>query len=52
MEKELKDSEKYKDLINIVLDYAIKNHMSLEEIENCIDKVAQAYYTDGLIIRD
>lgn len=38
--------------INMVLDYSIENHMSLKEIEDCIDKVAQVYYTDGLIIRD
>ena len=39
-------------LINLILDYAIENHMSLKEVEDCIEKVAEVYYSDGLIIRE
>ncbi|WP_425447755.1 hypothetical protein [Dethiothermospora halolimnae] len=38
-------------LINTILDYAIDNGMSLEEIDNCMEKVSEVYYSDGLIRR-
>lgn len=41
--------EKTATLVNFILEYAIKNSMSLEEIDNCVSKVAEVYYTDGLI---
>lgn len=51
------ENEKYVEkrnakLINLILDYAIENHMSLQEIDNCIEEVRKIYYSDGLIIRD
>jgi len=39
-------------LINMILDYAISNHMSLEEIDKCISKISEVYYGNGLIIKE
>lgn len=39
-------------LINLILDYAIENHMSLKEIDDCMKEVRKVYYSDGLIMRD
>lgn len=39
-------------LINLILDYAIENHMSLKEIDDCMKEVCKVYYSDGLIMRD
>ena len=53
MEKDMKATEKRNgELINLILDYAIKNHMSLKEIDDCMEEVSKIYYSDGLIIRD
>ena len=54
MEKEMQIARGKRDarLINLVLDYAINNHMSLKEVDDCIEKVAEVYYSDGLIIRE
>lgn len=38
-------------LINLVLDYAIKNSMSAKEVDECIDKARETFYSDGLIRR-
>lgn len=38
-------------LINIISDYAIENQMSLKEIDKCIEKVTEIYYSTGLIVR-
>lgn len=53
MEKEnIKFVEKRNaELINLILDFSIKNHMSLRDIDDCIEEVSKIYYTDGLIIR-
>ena len=40
------------ELINIVLEYAIRNGMSQKEIDDCINKVKEVFYTDGLIKRN
>lgn len=46
MEKEIK-----KELISLILDYTIKNKMSLEQVYNCLEEVKKVYYSDGIIIR-
>lgn len=38
-------------LVNTILQYAIENQMSLENIYECLDIIAEQYYTDGVIIR-
>ncbi|MBM7614140.1 hypothetical protein [Alkaliphilus hydrothermalis] len=44
--------ERDTELINMILDYAIKNHMSFKEIDKCIEKIEEVYYSDGVVIRD
>lgn len=46
----LKEKEKaLNDFINTVTDYARKNHLTMEVIDQGIEKVREAFYTDGLI---
>lgn len=39
-------------LVNIITDYAIANRMSMEELDKCVDKVKELYYTDATIRRN
>ncbi|MBN9647712.1 hypothetical protein J0L31_12000 [Terrisporobacter glycolicus] len=36
-------------LVNLVLNFAIKNSMSAQEIDNCMEEVKKVFYRDGLI---
>lgn len=40
------------ELVNLVLDFVIENGMSAQEIDTCIDKVREAFYSDGVISRE
>ncbi|WP_434796656.1 hypothetical protein [Terrisporobacter vanillatitrophus] len=40
------------ELVNLVLDFAIKNSMSAQEIDNCMEEVKKVFYSDGLILRE
>lgn len=49
-EQELRGQEiKEQGLINAISDYAIKNKMTMQEIDKCISKVKEVYYTDAII---
>lgn len=39
-------------LVNLIMDYAIKNAMSLKEIDDCMEKVQDVFYNDGLIRKE
>lgn len=36
-------------LVNIILEYVIKNQMSFKELMGCVDIVRNVYFSDGLI---
>lgn len=51
-EEEMRGIEKIDvQLINMILDSSIENKMSLQEVGNCFCKVAEVYFTDGLITK-
>lgn len=39
-------------LVNIITDYTIANKMSMKELDKCVDKVKELYYTDATIRRN
>lgn len=39
-------------LVNIITDYTIANRMTMEELDKCVDKVKELYYTDATIRRN
>lgn len=45
------DTKRAAGLINIIMDYAIENGMSLEEIDVCVEEVSTVYYSNGTIKR-
>ena len=36
-------------LTNAISDYVIKNKMTMQELDKCVDQVKRVYYTDAVI---
>lgn len=49
IEKEVE--ERNSKFINLVSDFAINNRMTLQDIYECVDEVANVYYSDAIIER-
>ncbi|MCR1822635.1 hypothetical protein [Terrisporobacter muris] len=48
-EERISIEKRNSELVNLVLDFAIKNSMSTQEIDFCIEEVKKVFYKDGLI---
>ena len=48
-EERISIEKRNSELVNLVLDFAIKNSMSAQEIDFCIEEVKKVFYKDGLI---
>lgn len=51
-EERISIEKRNSELINLVLDFVIKNSMSVQEIDNCMEEVKKVFYSDGLILRE
>lgn len=47
--KRFEQEIKEQGLINAISDYVIKNKMTMQELDKCIGKVKEVYYTDAII---
>lgn len=43
--------ERRRGLVNLILNYAIENSMSLKEVDKCVEIAKEAYYSDAVIKR-
>ncbi|MBS6504552.1 MAG: hypothetical protein KH415_23605 [Clostridium sp.] len=41
--------ERREGLVNLILNYAIENSMSLKEVDECVEIAKEAYYSDAVI---
>lgn len=48
IEKDARDAG----LVNLVMNYAIENKMSFDEVEQCVKKVKEVFLSVGLVKRD
>lgn len=38
-------------LVNLIMDYAIENKMSAKDVDKCVEKAKEVFYSDARIIR-
>nr|DAJ85842.1 MAG TPA: protein of unknown function (DUF4315) [Caudoviricetes sp.] len=46
-----KNEERIGELVNLIMDYAIKHEMSPKEIDECVNKVKNVFYSNGIVRR-
>lgn len=46
-----KKEERVGGLVNLIMDYAIEHEMSIKEVDECVDKAREVFYSDATIKR-